>query len=488
MVNTDRDDASAEGAEPARGEHSREPNKISATTKYSFTGRNLTAYGGLLPVAAMLEKLEFRELVGTSVNLELKRMPRAMPPCDFLLGMILAVYVGFSRLNHLQYLEREPMLLGILRVPRLPVQSTFWRFLSSLHLSVERQLGSLNARLRERVWAAANIRLKEVTIDTDTTVHTLYGGQMGGRVSYNRKNKGKPSYQPMLTFIAETREYAGGVLHNGDKPTGESIARHLARVMDTLPKTVETFRARADAGFYCWEAVKAYTDLSCEFVIVARKTDRLLGELQAAEWQPSPHTDADFECQFSYQPEGWEREYRFVGLRYDQPEPDADNPDQIGLFDGLACRYRVFVTNISCDRWGPAEVVAFYNKRAAVENLIKESNNDIGLTAHPSGQWAMNANHFQLRMIAYNLNCWLELFEREESVTVPEMRHRTVATTRLRLLYLAARITRHGGQTEIHFGAQYQERDRFDQLMARLRSIERKMDGFMPVVNTPLRA
>ncbi|MFN7650256.1 MAG: hypothetical protein ACK5UT_22405 [Acidobacteriota bacterium] len=58
------------------------------------------------------------------------------------------------------------------------------------------------------------------------------------------------------------------------------------------------------------------------------------------------------------------------------------------------------MTNISCDQWGPAEVVAFYNKRAAVENLIKESNNDIGLTAHPSGQWAMNANHFQLRMIA----------------------------------------------------------------------------------------
>jgi hypothetical protein len=48
-----------------------------------------------------------------------------------------------------------------------------------------------------------------------------------------------------------------------------------------------------------------------------------------------------------------------------------------------------------------------------------------------------------------------------------------VATTRLRLLYLAARITRHGGQTEIHFGSQYQERHRFDQLMVRLRLIER---------------
>ena len=99
----------------------------------------------------MLAKLDFPELVEESVNLEIQRMPRAMQPRGFLLGMILAVYVGFSRLNQLQYLEREPMLLGILRVARLPAQSTFWRFLSFLHLTVERQLGRLNARLRERV-------------------------------------------------------------------------------------------------------------------------------------------------------------------------------------------------------------------------------------------------------------------------------------------------------------------------------------------------
>jgi len=133
-------------------------------------------------------------------------------------------------------------------------------------------------------------------------------------------------------------------------------------------------------------------------------------------------------------------------------------------------------------------VVVFYNKRAAVENLLKEPNNEIGLAVHPLGQGAMNANPFQLSMIAYNLNCWLESFEREESVTVPELRHRTVATNRLRLLYLAARITRHGGRTEIHFGSRYQERDRFDQLLVRLLPIERNSNGFVPVVNTPLRA
>lgn len=490
MVKPDLEATLADAAGRAPGEDTREPNKINAATRYSFGAKNLTAYGGLLPVAAMLEKLEFRALAGELVNLELKRMPRAMAPCDFLLGMILAVYVGFARLNHLQYVEREPMLLGILRVARLPVQSTFWRFLASLHVTVERQLAHLNARLRQRVWSAANVGLSEVTLDTDTTVHTLYGSQMGGRVSYNPKNKGKRSYQPMLTFIAETREYAGGGLHNGDKPGGEDISKHLAKVIDSLPKTVTAVRARADSGFYCWEAVKAYIgqELPVEFVIVAKKTTRLLGELQAACWKRSPHTDADFECEFSYQPEGWEREFRFVGLRYDQPEPDAADPDQIGLFDGLSCRYRVFVTNIRASKWSRSEVAAFYNKRAAVENLIKESNNDIGLTAHPSAQWAMNANHFQLSMIAYNLNCWLELFDREEELKLAELKHQTVGTARLRMLYLAARITRHGGRTEIHFGSQYQERDRFDKLMARLRSIERGLNGFAPVIETPLRA
>ena len=89
--------------------------------------------------------------------------------------------------------------------------------MNALHLNVARQILIIMRTMRERVWAAANVKLEVVTIDTDTTVHTLYGRQMGGRKSYNPKNKGKKSYQPMLTFIAETREYVWGELRNGDR-------------------------------------------------------------------------------------------------------------------------------------------------------------------------------------------------------------------------------------------------------------------------------
>ncbi len=84
------------------------PNKIGASTPYDFDGKNLTGYGALLPVATMLEKLQFQQLVeGT---LKVKRRTRVMPMYQFVLAMVLGVYGGFSRLNHLQLLKREPML------------------------------------------------------------------------------------------------------------------------------------------------------------------------------------------------------------------------------------------------------------------------------------------------------------------------------------------------------------------------------------------
>src|SRR5688500_13627565 len=115
-----------------------------------FESKNLTAYGGLLPVATMLEKLRFRELI--EETLTVKRVTRVMSMYQFVLAMVLSVYVGFSRLHHVRFLAREPMLTGLVKVLRLPPQCTFWRFLASLHLGVARQLLEVQRRMRERVW------------------------------------------------------------------------------------------------------------------------------------------------------------------------------------------------------------------------------------------------------------------------------------------------------------------------------------------------
>ena len=354
-----------------------EANRIGASTPYDFGAKNLTAYGRLLPVATMLEKLGFRQLV--EETLTVKRRTKAMGQYQFVLAMVLACYVGFSRLLHLRFLEREPMLTGILQVARLPPQCTFWRFLASLHLGIASQLLEVQRRMRQRVWEAAHVGLAAVTLDTDTTVHTLFGHQMGGRKSYNPKNKGKRSYQP----------------------------------------------------------------------------------------------------------EGWGAAYRFIALRY-QKKPktnDADQPEQYQLFDTPEYTYRVFVTNMN----RPIDLLVwFYDQRAGAENLIKEANNDAGLAAHPSGRWIMNCNHFQLAMLAYNLNCWLMLFNREEGAQVETLKHTTLATARLRFLFVAAKIWRHAGRVGLSYSDHYEEKGIFQRLMERLAAIAAGQAGYTPVVATAL--
>ncbi len=460
-----------------------EPNKIAASSHFDFQGKNLTPYGGLFPVATMLERLGFEKLVNETLTVT--RIPRVMTIYQFVLGMVLAIYVGFARLNHLRFVAQDPMLTGIVKVSRLPGQSVFWRFLASLNLNLAGQLLQLQRILRERVWAAAHVGLTSITLDTDTTVHTLYGRPMGARKGYNPKNKGKKSYQPILTFIAETHEYVGAELRNGDRPDGKQSARHLRSVIAALPKGIQKIFARADSGFYGSEAVQAYQEAQAHFIIVARKTSRLLEQLQTADWKPSPKTDADEQCEFRYQPEGWGQAYRFVALRYKKKEEEKSPPEreQYQLFDTPEYTYRVFVTDL--DR-AIDLLVWFYSQRAGAENLIKEANNDAGLAAHPSGRWATNCVHFQLVMLAYNLNCWLLLFQREEGVAVDHLEHTRLATARLRFLFVAAKIWKHSGRVGISYSDQYAERGLFQRLMKRLRKITNGPAGFLPVLATPL--
>jgi Transposase DDE domain group 1 len=460
----------------------RKPMKIGASTPYDFEGSSMTAYGGLLPVVTMLEKLQFQQLIEEHVTI--RRVTSSMPGFRFVLAMILGLYVGFSRLNHLQFLQREPMLTGILEVDTLPVQSTFWRFLTSLHLTAARQLLELSRHLRQRVWEAANVRLREVTLDTDTTVQTVYGQHMGARKGYNPKHRGKKSYQPILTFVAETREYISGELRKGVSVSGKQISAHLDSVFCALPEGVERRYGRSDSGFYCREAVEAYEKHDCRFVVAAQKSASLMAAMQSARWTGSPRTDADGQCEFRHQPSEWPKAYRYVAVRYQKkPKPERKTA-QYQLFDGPEYSYRVFVTDLDA----PIDVVVgFYRQRAGAENLIKEANNDAGLAAHPSTRWATNCVHFQLAMLAYNLNCWLMLFHRDEQVKAADLRHTTMATARLRFLFLAAKIVRHAGSVLVRYSDHYAEKASMGRLMDRLRAIAPNGSRFGPVLATALR-
>jgi hypothetical protein len=57
MVNEQEQNSGRRAAKQGVRDVIPEPNKINACTPYDFNGKNLTPYGGLLPVITMLEKL-----------------------------------------------------------------------------------------------------------------------------------------------------------------------------------------------------------------------------------------------------------------------------------------------------------------------------------------------------------------------------------------------------------------------------------------------
>ena len=121
-----------------------------------------------------------------------------------------------------------------------------------------------------------------------------------------------------------------------------------------------------------------------------------------------------------YQPEGWGQACRFGLCWYKKkPKPQQEgDPEQYQLFDTPRYSYGVFVTDFTEPIWW---VEWFYRQRGGAENLIKEANNDAGLAAHPSHRFETNRNYLQLAMLAYNLNCWLMLFNGEEGSRAPSI-------------------------------------------------------------------
>jgi hypothetical protein len=199
---------------------------------------------------------------------------------------------------------------------------------------------------------------------------------------------GKPNPESAMMLLTRAfevlRPEPAGVAATLKAPAGHfECTGEFKQTVDQSRDSDQIF-ARADAGFYCWEAVQPHEKGQASFIIVARKTKRLLAELQSARWQSSPRTDADEQCEFWYQPEGWGKPYRFVALRYQKKDPLSPEREQYQLFDSPQYIYRVFVT----DMQRPLDLLVwFYKQRAAAENLIKEANNDAGLAAHPSGRW-----------------------------------------------------------------------------------------------------
>jgi hypothetical protein len=162
------------------------------------------------------------------------------------------------------------------------------------------------------------------------------------------------------------------------------------------------------------------------------------------------HGDAQYkEC--LYQPVGWEKPCRFVAMRIRKRSQDDLQPL---LIEAEAYTYRVFATNL---RGKPHAVIAEYDKRADVENCIGEAQRE-GILAIPSKRFQNNHAYFQLVLLAYNLWQWMKQVagnQRKGKAVANdgqiEIVDHTVRVARLKMLFVAAKVSYHNGQDNVYY-------------------------------------
>jgi hypothetical protein len=365
---------------------------------------------------------------------------------SMVVGLLMLLFIGFNRIWHFTYIRLDAILCGFFRLTKLPVASTFWRYLDSMGINQAQSLLKLMSILRERVWQQLGLSYSRICVDIDTTVETLYGNQQGGRKGHNTKHRGKKGYRPVLCFIEQTREYLVGKLRKGKTMSGKHTAGFIHQIKAHLPGCVQKVLLRADGEFQSWESVQAAMKCGFDFIIANKKCDPPFE--RDAWYRPWKRRDFEFNS-CVYQPIGWDAPCRFVVMRI------PNQQEQCVLFEEDSYTYRIFCTNLS----GPAhKVIDEYDKRADVENLVGEAKRE-GLEAVPSTKFKNNYAFFQLVMLSYNIWRYIKLLaaKSQESKNVQEkaslktVASNTIRIARLKMLFIAAKVVRDQNRDKVKY-------------------------------------
>jgi len=423
------------------------PSKINSSTHYDLCSEKLTAFGGLFALVKFLDVVDFERLFHAhftrpkrNVELGYYRMT---------LGLLMLLFIGFQRVGHFGYIRTDAIVCGVLNVVILPAVSTFWRFVQSLGINQSRSLLYLMGAVRTKVWELCNLQYRSITVNIDTTVSTVYGLIQGARKGHNTKHRGKMGLRPVFAFIEQTREYLHGFQRRGTTVSGREVARLIREMGYYLPPTVSDVLIRADGEFISWDSVSVCLERGYRYIFGIRNYKP---PFNARTW----YRYGEYEYnEVVYTPHGWAFPCRFVAMRIPR-ERLGDR--QLAVFDEYNYVYRIFVTNLMTR---PHNVIRNYDKRADVENSIKEAQHE-GILAIPSKKFQSNHTFFQIAMLAYNLWRWMKLaagyrYEAETEEEKSDVKYHsdivdaTIRISRLKMLYIPAKITTHSEKTKIRY-------------------------------------
>jgi len=291
---------------------------------------------------------------------------------------------------------------------RIPDDSTFGRIFKEVSEEQIMCLESANHHVRGKIWKTA-LRagqskigaIRQIVVDVDSTVITVFGYPEGAEKGYNPKKKGALSYHPIMAFCCDTKEIMQAWYRSGSAYTSNGIVEFMKQLLAHLPGRIRIV-FRGDSGFFDGALLAFLESLGHGYLIkVKLKNLRTLMEKQ--EWTEIPDKPGWEQCVFQHECSGWGKSRSFVAVRSEQEEkPEA----QLKLMEIKRYDYFCYVGTEQLSPWATHKE---YGKRATCETWIDEAKNQVGVGQIRTGEFLANAALFHCAVLAYNTIRWMAL-------------------------------------------------------------------------------
>ena len=234
-------------------------------------------------------------------------------------------------------------------------------------------------------------------------------------------------------------------------------AAFITQIKAQLPGCVQQVLLRADGEFLSWESVQAAISCGFQFIIGNKGCTPYFDPQQW--YRPWKRNDIEFNSCI-YQPSGWGQACRFVAMRIPKEDKRVSNQlVQCPLFKDDCYVYRIFCTDLA----GKAhDVIAEYDKRTDVENLVGEAKRE-GLDAIPSAKFKNNYAFFQMVMLAFIIWRYMKLLA-QASVDdnkadshakrvdgLKNVANNTLRIARLKMLFIAAKVVKDSNVDKVKY-------------------------------------
>lgn len=419
---------------------------VNKKVREEFTLKNATIYGGYnlfsdYLAANGLDGLLEQQLSGVKAPWATYSMPVV---CRTLID---GYALGLENIYQFESIEHDPLLSAKRGMDKLPDQTVLRKDL----INQFKTDADVN-RLRQVKASQVKRELKQINgnlvLEYDSTVETGYGHQEGLEIGVNSHKPGRASYHPQLC-----RERISGLsvwsrLRPGNTVSSSDFIDFLEESFKVIPKRFKRKRkglckvlTRMDSGYES-EAILSWSEAHGLGYVVKmtmrgniwskicfipkrmyRKIDTEVGQIEVLS------------CQ--YQRDSWSETRRLVVIRW----KDEVDRAQTALFDDFGYTYSVFVTNLS---WNEEDIYRFYDKRADMENHIREGKYDFSMDHISTDYFHANAADLELRLLAMN-----QLIMFTKNVLKQDCPRPFASTVRRRWLMIPAKLLCGGRQLRL---------------------------------------